>query len=109
MRWRSLNPWRDRWGPLRMAKASLAGSGLLLLLLPLARTFEGVVGLLVVLAAVAEAVRPATLALVGAFAAPAQRRQAYALNRLAINLGMSVGPALGGLLADVSFGALFVI
>jgi MFS family permease len=31
------------------------------------------------------------------------------LNRLAINLGMSIGPALGGFLAAVSFRAMFVV
>ncbi|HEY1907317.1 MAG TPA: MFS transporter, partial [Myxococcaceae bacterium] len=35
------------------------------------------------------------------------RRQAFALNRLAINLGMSVGPAAGGFLAAHSFQMLF--
>ena len=38
-----------------------------------------------------------------------QRKPAYALNRLAINLGMSVGPALGGFLATISFRAMFVV
>lgn len=99
----------DRWGPLRLAKASLVGSGLLLMALPLARSFESVALLLVVLGAVAESLRPATLSLISSIAAPEQRRQAYALNRLVVNLGMSVGPALGGVLAEVSFNALFVV
>jgi MFS family permease len=42
-------------------------------------------------------------------ASPDQRRAAIALNRLAINLGMSVGPAVGGFLALVSFPLLFVV
>jgi MFS family permease len=62
---------------------------------------------MVVLSAVSEAMRPATLALVGDLAPPELRRQAFALNRLAINLGMSVGPALGGFLAARSFATLF--
>jgi MFS family permease len=40
---------------------------------------------------------------------PSQRKAAYALNRLAINLGMSIGPALGGFLAAVSFHSMFVV
>ena len=35
--------------------------------------------------------------------APAQRKPAFALSRLAVNLGMSVGPAIGGVLALFSF------
>ncbi|MGH9804844.1 MAG: MFS transporter, partial [Candidatus Acidiferrales bacterium] len=56
---------------------------------------------------VSEAVRPAALAAVAGLAAPSQRRAAFALIRLAVNLGMSVGPAVGGFLAVVSFRALF--
>jgi MFS family permease len=40
---------------------------------------------------------------------PAQRKPAFALNRLAINLGMSIGPALGGFLATVSFRSMFLV
>jgi len=38
---------------------------------------------------------------------PEQRKQAFALSRLAVNLGMSVGPAIGGFLALYSFRFLF--
>src|SRR2546428_2701271 len=40
---------------------------------------------------------------------PSQRRAAFAVARLAVNLGMSVGPAAGGFLAMVSFPALFIV
>jgi MFS family permease len=53
--------------------------------------------------------RPASLAAITHVVAPEQRRQAFALNRLAINLGMSIGPALGGFLATVSFRAMFAV
>jgi predicted MFS family arabinose efflux permease len=99
----------DRFGPLRVSRASLAGSAALMFALPRARDAATVTALLVALAAVAEAMRPATLALVGSIAGPADRRRAFALNRLAVNLGMSVGPAVGGVLADASFGALFAV
>jgi len=38
---------------------------------------------------------------------PEQRKQAFALSRLAVNLGMSLGPAIGGILAVYSFRFLF--
>jgi MFS family permease len=41
--------------------------------------------------------------------APAQRKAAFALSRLAVNLGMSVGPAIGGVLALFSFRWLFFV
>lgn len=99
----------DRYGPARMMWLSLVAAGALLLCIPLATTFESTAVLVSALALVGEVVRPATMSAVGAFAAPHQRRAAFALLRLAVNLGMAVGPALGGLLALHSFALLCVV
>jgi MFS family permease len=56
----------------------------------------------------AELYRPAAAALIADVTIPAQRVTAYALYRLAINLGFAIGPAVGGLLASRSFAFLFV-
>ena len=97
----------DRVGSQRILTVSLLLGGLGFWLLPLLHTLPQVMAGMVALSAVSEAMRPATLALVSDLAPPELRRQAYALNRLAINLGMSVGPALGGFLAARSFNTLF--
>jgi MFS family permease len=97
----------DRVGSQRILKVSLFLGGLGFWVLPLLRTMPQVLVGMAVLSAVSEAMRPATLALVSDLAPPELRRQAYALNRLAINLGMSVGPAAGGFLAAHSFQMLF--
>lgn len=99
----------DRIGALPVMRASLIASGLVLLLFPIARTFAAVAAMTVLWAGCAEMFRPASLAAITHVVAPDQRRQAFALNRLAINLGMSVGPALGGFLATVSFRAMFAV
>jgi predicted MFS family arabinose efflux permease len=98
----------DRFGPLRVMKVSLLLSGVLLLLLPLAQSYAAVAGLLVALAVVTETFRPANLAAISAAVPPEHLRPSFALARLAVNLGMSVGPAVGGILAGVSFFWLFV-
>jgi len=97
----------DRIGSQRILTVSLFLGGLGFWALPLLRTLPHVLGGMVVLSTVSEAMRPATLALVSDLSRPELRRQAFALNRLAINLGMSVGPALGGFLAARSFQTLF--
>ena len=97
----------DRVGAQRILTLSLLLGGLGFWALPLLRTLPQVLAGMVVLSGVSEAMRPATLALVGDLAPAEVRRQAFALNRLAINLGMSVGPALGGVLAAHSFDMLF--
>lgn len=50
------------------------------------------------LASVGEAFRPANAAAIAAYSNDSNRTRAYSLNRLAINLGWAIGPAIGGLL-----------
>lgn len=97
----------DLWGQLRMVKLSLFTTTAVLLVIPFFHSYAGILASLVVLALVSEPVRPATMALVSHLAPPERRRQAFALNRLAVNLGMSIGPTVGGFLAEASFEALF--
>jgi predicted MFS family arabinose efflux permease len=40
---------------------------------------------------------------------PGRRKSAFSVYRLAINLGMAIGPALGGVLATISFRYLFIV
>lgn len=61
------------------------------------------------LAVVGEGFRPANAAAVAAASPPELRTRAFALNRLAINLGMSLGPSIGGFLAMVSYDWLFLV
>ena len=98
----------DRFGPVRMMRLSLAASGLLLCIVPLARTLPAIATLTLLVALAGEAFRPASLSVISHLAAPEQRKPAFALQRLAVNLGMSVGPAVGGFLAAVSWPALFL-
>jgi predicted MFS family arabinose efflux permease len=99
----------DRWGPIRIMRGSLLLSGLLLLVFPLAKSLAFVVLLTLALSLLAEAFRPANLTIFGDLVPPDQRKAGFALNRLAINLGMSVGPAVGGFLASISFHSLFLV
>ena len=97
----------DAWGQLRMVKASLFCSALVMLGIPLLHSYASILVGMVLLALTSEPVRPATMALVSHLAPPHLRRQAFALNRLAVNLGMSIGPTVGGFLAEASFRSLF--
>lgn len=87
---------------------SLAGSALSLLALTQVTAPIASVGLVIGWAICAESFRPAAAAVVAEHVEPAGRRNAYAVLRLAVNLGMAVGPAAGGLMAERSYGALFV-
>jgi MFS family permease len=84
-------------------------SGIVVLLYPFARTVASVYFATAIWAATSELFRPASLAAITHVVTAERRKSAYAVNRLAINLGMSIGPALGGFLATVSFRSMFVV
>ncbi len=97
----------DRFGGLRIMKLSLLLSGLLLFVFPFANHLTSILTITAVWAIANEAFRPPSMSLIGDLAGPAQRKAAFALCRLAINLGMSIGPVAGGFLAMRSFKLLF--
>ena len=97
----------DRLGGLRIMKLSLLLSGLLLFVFPFANHLTSILAITAVWAIANEAFRPPSMSLIGDLAGPAQRKAAFALCRLAINLGMSIGPVIGGFLAMRSFKLLF--
>jgi len=99
----------DRWGAGRMMTTCLALTGMCMLLYPFARSLGAVAAMTVIWAAATEAFRPAAMTSVAESAPADMRKQTYALHRLAINLGMSLGPALGGFLAGVSFKAIWAV
>lgn len=97
----------DRMGHLRVLKASLWTSGALLMLLPFAGHRWTLYPLIFLWAALSQAFWPSAMALLASVSDPAQRKAVYSLHRLAVNLGMSVGPALGGLIAHKSYAWVF--
>ncbi len=99
----------DTWGTDRLMLTSLTVSALSMLAFPSARTFAQAAAVIVVWSVSTEAFRPAVMTAVSEAAPDRLRKQAYALNRLAVNLGMSVGPALGGYLATVSFRSIWYV
>jgi predicted MFS family arabinose efflux permease len=60
-----------------------------------------------VLSLIAESFRPANSVSIAYYSKPQNLTRALSLNRMALNLGFSIGPALGGLLAALSYNYLF--
>ena len=98
----------DRIGPLPIMRASLVLSGVLLLVMPLVRSFPAVLAVTLVWSIVSELFRPANLVIIADIVPPDKLKPAYALSRLAINLGMSIGPAAAGFIAEESFTWIFI-
>lgn len=87
---------------------SMVLSAAVMLVFPSAEGYAVLLALAMLAGFCAELYRPAAAALIADVTLPAQRVTAYALYRLAINLGFAIGPAVGGFLAERSFTFLFV-
>ena len=97
----------DRLGPVRVQRLSLLGTGVGFVALGAVRSPAAVAATVLALSVVADSFRPATFAAVARFSEVSVRTRSLALVRLAANLGMSVGPAVGGLLAVRHYALLF--
>jgi len=99
----------DSVNPFKIMKYSLLFSGLLLFLFPLAQKYYQIIILTFIWSSLNESFRPANLVLISYFSSVETRRIAFALNRLAVNLGMSIGPAIGGILVLYDYSLLFYV
>ncbi len=99
----------DRIGPLLVMRISLLASGAMLFIYPMVRGYTGILIATFLWAVMNEAFRPAALAIITDSVRADRRKAAFAVNRLAINLGMSIGPALGGFLFQFSPEWLFAV
>ena len=99
----------DKIGPLTLMKLSLITTGIFLFIYSFVNTYYLILILTFVLAIISESFRPANLSIISQVVPQKQRRSAFALNRLAINLGMSIGPVIGGMLTLINFSLIFYI
>ena len=98
----------DRIGPERTLVVCLAGSGILFLWVGALRSLTTIAIGVFVLSVVSESFRPACMTAMARRSPARLRVRAFALLRLAVNLGMGIGPALGGWLALYDYEWLFV-
>src|SRR4029450_13695375 len=98
----------DRIGRKNAIGFSMLGASVITLLLWQATGLLAIYALMLLLALVAEMHRPAASALIADLVPSEQRVSAFALFRLAINVGWACGLTVGGLLADRSFDYLFI-
>lgn len=97
----------DKLGFYQVQFISLILNGLIFLLMGYVKTpiSLGIVTFLLSLAG--EAFRPANSAAIAYYSLPENRTRSYAIHRLAVNLGWGIGPAIGGILADIDYHLLF--
>jgi MFS family permease len=100
--------WTDRHGHRFVIVVSMFSSAAGMLVLCRLTSFPSILAMVLAQGFASELFRPASGACI-AEVAPAQHRlTAFALNRLAVNAGFAIGPALGGILASHSFQLVFL-
>lgn len=99
----------DKIGAMKTMKISLFCTGSFLFLYSFITNFFLFLVLTFVWAILSEAFRPASLSFISSEITSDRRKTAFALNRLAINLGMSIGPVVGGILSTINFHLLFYV
>jgi MFS family permease len=94
----------DKFGPRGVIFASLVLGGVFFILLQFVKSPLGLGSMLFLTGFFGDALRPASMATVGNYVAKERTGSAMALYRLAINLGFSAAPAIGGFIAASTLG-----
>lgn len=98
----------DKVGYYKVMAFSLLATGFLFIALQFLHTFESLCFGIFLVMLVADMFRPAMFVALSAYSKPENKTRSVTLIRLAINLGFSAGPAIGGLIiTTLSYGGLF--
>jgi len=99
----------DKFGSFRVQLFSLVVGGAGFFLLFEMKTFAGLAAGFFLLTTVTDMLRPANATAVSEHALPENMVRAFSLNRMAVNLGYAIGPAVGGFLAVRGYKLLFYV
>ena len=94
--------------PLRIQTLFFALAVPMYLAIPFFRAWWGIAAAMFLLSFFCDGIRPANAMAIAQFAPHHLQVRAFGLQRMALNLGVSFGPAIGGVLATVNFVWLFV-
>jgi len=97
----------DKIGYYKIMVGSLFMGGLLFIVLAQLKQFYPIAICTFLVSFFGEAFRPANMAAIAKYSKSENFTRSLSLNRLAINLGFSIGPALGGFLAQNNYKYLF--
>lgn len=99
----------DKIGNYKVQYLSLLASIPVFIMLPHFTSVISLALMMLLQSAVSEMFRPANSVAITMYAKPENITRAFSLNRMAVNLGFSIGPAMGGILAAVSYALLFYV
>ena len=99
----------DRFGYRLVMLCALTMHGLLLFTFGVLESPAAISAGALALGLVAECFRPANSVAFASNSSEEDRPRVFGLHRLAINLGVGIGPVIGGFLAEIDYGWLFIV
>ncbi|WP_312760820.1 MFS transporter [Epilithonimonas sp.] len=99
----------DKFGEYYIQSWSLFLSAPIFIIMPFFSSVEMMALLIFLQSSISDTFRPANSVAITKYARPENLTKAFSLNRMAINLGFSIGPALGGILSGISYNFLFIV
>lgn len=100
----------DQFGAARIMTWALMANGLTVLIFPMVHYYPSILAMSLLWGFFYGLYRPASQTFVSQLSSPGIHKVTFSVYRLALNLGMSIGPAFGGYLASSrSFAAIFMV
>ena len=99
----------DKFGEYYIQSWSLFLSAPIFIIMPFFSSVEMMALLIFLQSTISDTFRPANSVAITKYARPENLTKAFSLNRMAVNLGFSIGPALGGILSGISYNSLFIV
>ena len=99
----------DKFGEYYIQSWSLFLSAPIFIIMPFFSSVDMMALLIFLQSAISDTFRPANSVAITKYARPENLTKAFSLNRMAVNLGFSIGPALGGILSGISYNFLFIV
>lgn len=99
----------DKFGEYYIQSWSLFLSAPIFIIMPFFSSVSMMALLIFLQSAISDTFRPANSVAITKYARPENLTKAFSLNRMAVNLGFSIGPALGGILSGISYNFLFIV
>ncbi len=99
----------DRIGPEKVLLTALAGNSIVMFIFPAIHHYIAILIMSMIWGATFGIYRPASQTLTSFLSPPGEQKITFSVMRLSSNLGMSMGPLLGGFLVAKSFSSIFIV
>jgi len=99
----------DRIGPEKVLLSALISNAIVMFIFPMIHHYLTILAMSMIWGVTFGIYRPASQTLTSFLSPPGEQKITFSVMRLSTNLGMSIGPLLGGFLVAKSFSSIFIV